>query len=85
MLPIGSWIVYDSTTGPVDGFIEAEMSHFIAVLGNVTSLTINGEVTDSTDDSLALDNVVVAAAIPVPAALPLFGTAILGLLLSRRR
>lgn len=82
--PVGSWIKYDPTTGPTAGFVQANPDDFTNVFANVVRLTINGEVTDATDDTLGLDNVTLNP-VPVPAALPLLLSALFGLGFAARR
>lgn len=62
----------------------ATAADFTNVLGNVTRLTINGEVTDGTDDTIALDNVHLTM-IPIPATLPLLASTLFGLGFVARR
>lgn len=79
---LDSWIVFNPSN-PF-AFQQASAADFTEVFANVTQLTITGEVTSSTDDTLGLDNVNLSA-VPAPAALPLLGSAFLGLLAAARR
>ena len=83
---LGSWIVFNPANPA--GFQQASAADFTTVFANVTQLTITGEVTSSTDDVLGLDNVSVlpaSVAVPVPAALSLLGSALLGLWVAARK
>ncbi|NNM00804.1 MAG: hypothetical protein HKO62_08650 [Gammaproteobacteria bacterium] len=71
---LGFWVVYQ-TNNLLGGFALATQSDFDTVFADVDRLTIIGEVLDGPEDKLALDNVF----IPVPAALPLLLSALVGL------
>ncbi len=81
-LLVGYWGAFD-LDDPTGTASQAMPIDFTNVLGNVTRLTINGEVTDGTDDTIALDNVHLV--IPIPAALPLMASALFGLGFAARR
>jgi len=82
--PLGSWILYDPADGPTLGFVYASNEDIQNVLANILFLTLNGEITDHTDDQLALDNFHMHL-VPLPAALPLFVSALFGLGFASRR
>lgn len=82
---IGFWANIDPTD-PSNLNTPASAGDFIDVFAGITRVSITGEVTNGTDDTLALDNVVVTAPVPVPAALPLFLSAMAAFgFLARRR
>lgn len=84
-LPNEAWLAFP-LGDPLD-FSVATLANFDAVLADPNyRLSITGEITSGTDDVTALDNVVLAAPVPVPAALPLFFSALAGFgFLAKRR
>ena len=87
-LPVGDWVSYsvlfNESAGWLNGGIAATQSELQTVLGSLTQLRIRGEFIAGADTG-RLDNVVVNT-VPVPAAVWLFGSGLIGLLsVSRRR
>lgn len=77
--PLGFWASFAPNNPSLN---PASAADFVMVFANITRLSITGEVTDGTDDTLALDNVNL---VPIPAALPLLGSALFGLGFTARR
>ena len=75
----GSWLAYP--IGPLQP-IKATAQDFLDVFENITRLTITGEYIDGLEDIAGIDNV---HAVPVPAAMPLLFSALLGLAAARRK
>lgn len=77
----GFWSAFAPNTIPGPKATQADIE---LVLSNVTRTTFTGEVTDSTDDTIALDNVHLTM-VPIPASLPLLAAGLFGVRVARTR
>lgn len=82
----GSWLTLSGSGTPIDG--DAAFNNIFGNGGLATELRFWGELTKDKPegvDGVLLDNVVITAPVPVPAALPLMLSALAGIGFARRR
>lgn len=81
-LPLGQWVsysvIFNESGGWLNGSVSATQADMLVVLGSLDRLRIRGEFITGSDEG-ALDNVSVKV-VPIPAAIWLLGSSLIGLL-----